>query len=90
MQDRLGKADAALEALGQRVDRLLQHRLEFGLGRRAGGFRLGFGAGKAAYLGDEGQELPGRHVAIGRRAFRQIAEVGLGRDGVVLDVVAAD
>ena len=45
---------------------------------------------EAAHLGDEVEELLGRHVAIGGRAFGQIAEHRLRRDGVVLDVVAAD
>ncbi len=90
VQDRLGEADAALEALGQSVDRLLQDRLEFGLGGGFGGALLGFRAGKAADLRDEIQELARRHVAIGGRAFRQIAEARLRGDGVGLDIMAAD
>ena len=31
-----------------------------------------------------------RHLAVARRAFGQIADAGLGRDGRSLDVVAAD
>ena len=66
-----------LKPFGQRLDGLLQHRFEFGHGGGIGGALLGFAAFEAAHLGDEGEELARRHVAIGGRAFGQIAETCL-------------
>ena len=90
VQQRLGEADAALEALGQRLDRLVEHAAELGALDRQVDAPLRLGAGEAADLRDEVEKPGRRHVGIGRRAFGQIADMPLGRDRRSADVVAAD
>jgi hypothetical protein len=76
--------------LGQGFNPLLEHALQ--AGSRDGhvdGFR-GCCILQAAYAGDEGQELQGRHVRIGGCAFRQIADAALGFELLFDHVVTAD
>ncbi len=90
VEDRLGDADAALVALGQGLDRLLEHRTETGpLDRQAHrpGDRI---APQAPQLGDEAEQALGRHLGVERRALGQIAEPLPGLLGLVLHVEAGD
>jgi hypothetical protein len=89
VQDRLRQADAPLESFGQRVDRLVEDGVEFRLGDGRVDPRLHIAAFVAPHFGDEAQELARSHVAIGRRAFRQVADGALGRQGLGFDIVAA-
>ena len=84
------RPDAPLEALGQRLDGLVEHGCDFGLLHRAAHPRLRLGTCEPAHFGDEGQELARRHVGIGGRALGQIADRGLRGDDVRFDIVAAD
>src|SRR3546814_13137399 len=56
VQDRLGEADAALVALGQRIDRLVEHVADVDLVDHPGEPRAAVGAGQAADAGDEIEE----------------------------------
>src|SRR5690606_11573822 len=47
-------------------------------------------AGQAAHVGDEAEEAQGRHFAIARRTFRQVAETPPRGDGIGHHVVSAD
>ena len=90
VQERLGQADPALEALGQGVDRPVEHAVEMcrldGMGDALGAL----GAVEAAHGGDEFEKAGRGHVGIGRRALGQIADVLLGLDRLVDHVEAAD
>jgi hypothetical protein len=90
VEDRLGETDAALESLRQRLDALGRDTLEAGPGDRrvdTGGLAATV---VAADFGDEIEERPGRHVAVGGRAFRQVAQLRLGLLGPVGDADPAD
>ena len=90
MQNRLSQADAALEALGQRLDALLQHRLQFHLLHRVLDAQRFLGTAKTAHLGDEGKETTHAHVAVARRAFREVADLPLGLECLRLDIATQD
>ena len=90
MQDRLGQANAALEALGQRLDALLQHLLQLHLLHRALHALLLLGTAKATYLGDKFKKTTHRHVAVARRTLRQITDLPLGLEGLGLNIAAED
>ena len=82
VQDGLGDGDAALEALRQRLDPLLQHGGELRLLDRGGDAPLGLLAVEAADLGDEGEEGARRHVAVAGRTLGQVAELALRQLGM--------
>ena len=90
VQQGLGQAHPPGKALGQGLDRLIEHggKLRH-LDDPAHGLRPA-GAAQAPARADEIQKAARRHVGIERRALRQIADAGLGRDGGVPDIVAAD
>ncbi len=90
VQDRLRQADAPLEALGECVDGLVEHSVEFGLGNGRLDARLHVGAFIAAHFGDEAEELARGHVAIGGCAFREITDHALRLERLVFHVVSAD
>ena len=90
MQDRLGEADATLEAFRQRVDWLFHDALEMEPPDRVVEPLLAMLALELAHVGDELQKLVNGHLAIARRAFRQITEHALRLQRLLLDVVSAD
>ncbi|MCY1437419.1 hypothetical protein D9M71_535790 [compost metagenome] len=90
MDDRLGQADAALEALGQGVDGLLADALQLQLRHHPLDPLALLRATEAADAGDEFEEAAHRHVAIAGRAFRQVADLPLGLEGLGLDVETED
>ncbi|KAF0117579.1 MAG: Uncharacterized protein FD149_1082 [Rhodospirillaceae bacterium] len=90
VQQGLGQTHPSFEALGQGVDGLGEDIPQgHPLHHRGDSPRL-FRPRIATHLGDEGQEPLGRHVAIGRRSFGQVAESGLGREWLGDDVKSAD
>jgi hypothetical protein len=90
VQDRLREADAALEALRQRVDRLIQHLAEMQPRDDVVDALLPARALEAAHVGDEVEEGEGCHLAVTRRTLGQIADLRLRLDGLLLHVEAAD
>src|SRR5690606_26980749 len=78
VQDRVCKPDTAAKAFGKRVDGLLQHGVKFGRIDSALDGVARLAARKTAYPGDEGEKAARCHIAIGGRAFRQIANLALG------------
>ena len=90
-EQRGGNAHTLTVALGQVVDQALLHALQARAGRSVlhcgGAIRLFAGA---LQLGNEQQILLHGHFLIQRRQFRQVADAGLGRGGLVGDVVAVD
>ena len=90
VQQGLRQADAPLEPLGERLDRLVQDGSDAGplddLPDRPPARR----SEQPADVGDE-PEVGGRgDVAVGRRPFRQVAEAALRGDGVDGDIDATD
>ena len=86
VQQRGGEADAAPVAFGERVDGLVDGFTEARiLGGAAHGVASGF-ASHAARLGNEAQEGPGRHFAVERIAFGQVANALLSPAAVAGDV----
>jgi hypothetical protein len=89
VQDGLRQAHAALEALGQGVDGLVQHAAQ----RHAVDHRIDapapLGRLQPPHAGHEVQEPPRRHVAVQRRAFRQVADGGLHRQRLTRERHAA-
>ena len=80
VEQRLGEADALLVALGKGLDRLPAHGPEVGEVHDALDVRLFFGRRpEAPDLGDEVQKLLHRHLGVGGRVFRQVAEQALHR-----------
>ena len=90
MDDRLGETDTALEPFGERLDGLAEHRVEVHELDHAIQSLLPFAAAIAADFGDEAEETLYRHVAVERRALRQIADAPLDLHWMQGDVVAAD
>ncbi|MCY1437358.1 hypothetical protein D9M71_535160 [compost metagenome] len=90
MQDRLSQADAALEALGQGLDGLLADVLQFQLRNDTSNPLAPLDTPEAAHAGDEFEEAAHRHVAIARRAFRQIANLPLGLQRLSLHIETED
>ena len=80
VQQRLRQADAALEALRQRLDDLLEHARQAEARDDVVEPRAAPLAGQAAHVGDEFEEGAHRHFAVARRAFGQVAHAGLGRE----------
>src|SRR4051794_5312338 len=90
VEDRLGEPDAALEALREGLDRPMQDLLEL---RALDGLAdppRPLEPVQAAHGGDEAEEAVGRHVAVERRALRQVADLTLGLDRPLDDVVTHD
>src|SRR5579864_8488170 len=77
MQNRLRQSNPAFEALRQCFDWLVENGVEFCLFDRGGNAPLCLASRKAADFGNEGEKLPRRHVAIGGRAFGQVADPAL-------------
>jgi hypothetical protein len=88
VQDRLRETDAHTVTLGERVDALGGDFLEATEGQRAAD-ALGR-VGEAAEVGGEAEEFTYGHLTVGGSAFRRVAEVLLGADGLVGDVEAGD
>src|SRR3546814_5576032 len=82
VQDRLGQADATLEALGQRLDGLPQHVLQLHLGDRGFDPLALVRTTEAADFSDELEKTAHRHVAVAGRAFGQITDLPLGLQGL--------
>ena len=82
VQQRLRHPDPAFEALRQCFDRLMQDPGDPDHFDDTADAMLGFSAGKAADMGDEVEKIGWRHVRIGRRALRQIADALLCGDGL--------
>ena len=91
VQERLGEADALLEALGEGFNRLPEDGLQVAkpdhppdavplIGRRA----------VTAHLGDETEEFAHGHFRVGRGAFGEVAEAAAHGHGVPRHVVAVD
>ncbi|MNN22539.1 hypothetical protein D3C81_1358990 [compost metagenome] len=90
VEDRLGQADAALEALGKGLDGLAEDMLQLHLADRPVDPLPLFGTAKATDLGDELEEAAHRHVAITGGTFRQVADLPLGFQGLGMDIEAED
>ena len=90
MQNRLGQADAALEAFRQGFDALFQHGVQLDLSDCFGHPLTLLGAFETAHLGDKFEEAAHRHIAVARRAFGQITDLPLGLEGVFLDIETED
>ena len=90
MQQRLRQADAALESLGQRLDRLQPHAFQpcqmHGASIRSDRSL----PPNTAYPGEEAEEGLDCHFRIGRRAFRQEAQHPPRLHSGVLHIVAAN
>ena len=67
-----------------------QHLIQLQLGHRLGHPPVLLGAAIATHFRDELEEATHRHVAIAGRAFRQVADLLLGLEGVALDIEAED
>jgi hypothetical protein len=90
VDQRLREAGAVLVALRQRVDRLVQHRLQEAQLHHAGHGFTSRRAGQAAQLGGETEESLHRHVGIGGGVLRQVADEALRLQRLLAHVVAAD
>ena len=90
VEDSLREARTLAIALGERVDRLLRDGGQLRLLDSRLNLLLHLRAGKAANLGDEGEEVRHRHRSVGRRVFGQIPEAALRANGILDDIVAAD
>jgi hypothetical protein len=90
VEQRLRHADAPFETLRQRLDRLMQNLADADQLDDPGDARPRFSAGKPPDPRDEVEKIGGRHVRIGGRAFRQIADFALRRERLLADIVAAD
>ena len=90
-EQRSGNTHTLTVALGQVADQALLHALQARAGRGVlhcgGTIRLFAGA---LQLGNEQQILLHGHILIQRRQLRQVADAGLGRGGLVGNVVAVD
>ena len=90
-EQRSGNTHTLTVALGQVADQALLHALQARAGRGVrhcgGTIRLFAGA---LQLGNEQQILLHGHLLIQRRQLRQVTDAGLGRGGLVGDVVAVD
>ncbi len=89
VQQRLRHPDPAFEALRQCLDRLMQHPGDPDHLDDAADAILCLGTGKATDMGDEVEKIGRRHVRIGRRTLRQIADALLCGDGLGRDVMTA-
>ena len=74
VHQRLGDADAPLEALGEGIDALVPDVGEIDALDQFGKPVVGLALGQSVHAGDEAEKVGDAHVGIGRRAFRQIAE----------------
>ena len=90
VQDGAGESDATLEALRQGIDRLLQHALKVQARDRIVEAPLAKVAFEVTHVRNEFEELVHAHLAVARRAFRQVAHDPLGLQRLLLDVEAAD
>ena len=90
VQDRLGETDTTLEALGERLDALVKDIPQFQPVHRLQHALLRVLAAKAADFGDEAQEASDAHVAVERRALRQVADLALCLQRVPGDIAAAN
>src|SRR3954469_463912 len=90
VDQRLREAGAVLVSLGERVDRLVQHRLQEAELDHAVHRLLARGAGEAPQLGDELEERSHRHVRVRGGVLRQVADQALRLDGRLDHVVGAD
>jgi hypothetical protein len=86
----LGEPDPTLVALGQRVNRLFQHRPQARAFDGQGDLGLVDCAIEASNSPDKAQECRGRHLAVGRRTFRQVPDLRLGELWPLGHVDAAD
>src|SRR5690606_20152802 len=80
VQQSLSEADAALEAFGQGVDRLLQHFFELNAAYDLVQALPPLRAPQAADVGGESQELFWRHVAVCGGTLGQVTQYALGGD----------
>ena len=84
-------ADAALEALRQRLDPLLQHRLRArSCSTAAATRRLASSRSKPRISAMKSRNARARHVAVAGRALRQVAELRFGQLGLLEHVDAGD
>jgi hypothetical protein len=90
VQDCLRKPDAALEAFGERIDRLTKHWAEvqeFNDHVQAG---TAVTAREFTNICDEIEELSRRHLGIQGGAFGQVSDASLRSKRIRLDVVSTD
>ena len=88
VDDCLGEAHAHAVAFGECVDRLRGDFIEATeLERLADAFGR---IGQATEIGGEAEEFPDGHLAVSGRAFRRVAQMLFGLDGLVGDVEARD
>ena len=90
MQDCLGKSDTAFIALRQGFNRLPQHLFQRQFFNRGIDPTVLFGAIEPTDGGNKPKVGLWRHIAICRRAFRQVSHTPLHRHRVVHDIYATD
>ncbi len=90
MENRLREAGALAEALRERLDQPVAHRLQAALLDGRLDALSALGAAVAADGGDEVEEGVDAHPGVARGVLGQVAEAALGLDGILLHAEAAD